>query len=68
MRAGQIETPWSEEQVTLLNQWQRDGRVHPYTCGQRDGHRGDGVLIAKRDGWHCTECDYTQDWAWDPKR
>lgn len=55
-----IEAPWSDEQVANLNRWQTVGYVHEYTCPN------DGLaLIARRDGWHCPGCIYTQTWAYD---
>ncbi|WP_035796419.1 hypothetical protein [Kitasatospora mediocidica] len=59
-------TPWTAEQVTHLNDYQQSGRIHPFTCGQRDQHpNNEGVLVATENGWHCPAdgCDYTQDWA-----
>ena len=69
-----IFAPFTSEQVERLNAWQRDGRVHPFTCG---GDRGDvahvtyadehgterGELVASRDGWTCPVCGYRQNWA-----
>lgn len=58
--------PWTAEQVTHLNAFQRSGRMHPFTCGQRDQHpNSEGVLVATEAGWHCPAmgCDYQQDWA-----
>lgn len=67
--------PWTNEQVAALNAYQQAGVMHPFTCPNRSepGHvcdpewgRGDkGVLRATNDGWVCTGCDYTQDWAHD---
>lgn len=70
-----IEAPWTNEQVAALNEYQRSGRMHPFTCGNRgaEGHRCDpewgggdkGVLRATAAGWICPDCDYTQNWAHD---
>ncbi len=65
-----IKAPWTLEQVTAAIAWQNSPKVHPYTCGNRDGHpldpEGDyGVLVPTEDGWVCRHCDYTQDWAHD---
>ncbi len=65
-----VKAPWTDEQVMSLTAWQNNGYVHPYTCGQRDGHpldpEGDyGVLVPTTDGWVCRHCDYTQEWAHD---
>jgi hypothetical protein len=59
-----VPTPWTDQQVTNANAWQTVRSVHPFTCGQRDDHAGQGVLVAATDGWHCPECDYTQEWAY----
>lgn len=55
-----ITAPWTEEQVTKLNEWQKCGWVHPFTC------TCGGTLVAKQHGWECPAgCDYTQTWAHD---
>ena len=68
---------FTEEQVKELNEYQKSGRFHPYTCGRngknceikvdlknetRDWAK-DGVLIATTNGWVCPCGEYTQDWA-----
>lgn len=58
--AIKIEAPWTPEQVTRLNAFQRVGWFHPFTCGMNTGHR---VLVATPDGWVCPDCAYTQNWA-----
>ena len=45
------------ERLFALNSQQRDGRIHPYTCGNKSSHR---PLIACHDGWRCADCDYRQ--------
>lgn len=70
-----IKTPWTDEQVRALNEYQRKGQFHPMTCG---GNRSDaahkqyatehnepdlGLLVATNDGWKCPVCDYTQNWT-----
>ena len=77
-----VDAPWTEDQVKSLNEFQKSGFVHPFTCGNdkcphpRYEH---SILIAREDGWHCPKCAYTQnwahkfmtDWTWkelDPKR
>lgn len=60
--------PWTAGQVDSLNEYQRSGFGHPYTCPNRDvGHRegvdGRSVLVATEAGWDCPDCAYTQDWA-----
>ena len=66
---------WDQETIEKLNDYQRNGHFHPYTCGS--GNRGDeahrkyadeykdpdwGLLVATENGWKCPVCDYTQDW------
>ena len=64
-----VRAPWNETQVRNLNARQQDEHRHPYTCGTKDKHslllqgNKDTTLVAKADGWHCPNCDYTQDWA-----
>lgn len=61
------QAPWTEEQVINLNDYQKAGVMHPFTCANRgkDGHSLFSTLIANTDGWNCPECDYTQNWAHD---
>lgn len=61
--------PFAPDQVKLLNEYQRLGAMHPFTCGTHS----DTSLVASTDGWTCphseglspidVRCDYTQDWA-----
>ena len=59
-----IRAPWTPEQVATLNRFQREGGMHPFTCGG-DHWLGTPHLEATPDGWLCPypDCDYTQDWA-----
>ena len=57
-----LDAPFTPEQVKGLNEYQKSGRMHPFTCGT-DDCRCD--LIATEKEWVCPECDYTQDWAHD---
>jgi len=65
----EIRPPWTDEQVERLNAYQAAGKMHPFSCPDREepGHEiinGDlGTLTATNDGWVCTGCGYTQDWA-----
>ena len=52
--------PFTQQEVDSLNNWQKLGYVHPFTCGNDSSHR---PLLATTDGWICQDCDYTQDWA-----
>ena len=54
----------TKEEVDALNEYQKSGKFHPYTCG---GNRtdekhldGQGILIATEDGWVCPYCEYRQ--------
>lgn len=65
-----ITAPFSDEQVKELKNWQRNYKVQPLTCPNRDapGHierlnREKGTLVPYRAGWFCLDCDYAQDWA-----
>lgn len=51
--------PWDENQISALIKWQ-NGAGHPYTCGMDSSH---SKLVPSRNGWHCVDCGYTQDWA-----
>lgn len=65
---GKTEAPFVAEQVNSLNDYQRSGVFHPFTCGRdpRSAHSdGEGILVARRDGWMCPDDDYTQTWAHD---
>jgi hypothetical protein len=57
----EVEPIWTGEQVEKLNEWQRAGYVHEFTCG--NDHPQPRTLIATRRGWVCPSCDYTRDWA-----
>lgn len=59
-----LRAPWTPEQVAALNRFQREGGMHPFTCG--GDHESHHVLVATPDGWVCPDrpvCGYTQDWA-----
>ena len=58
-----VEAPWTDQQVIRLNRWQRNERVHGFTCPNE--HEGDRLLIAGNEGWHCPKCAFTQNWAHD---
>ena len=57
-------TPWSEETINRLNEFQKKGTFHPYTCpGDYKVCVNHRELIATRDGWICKCGKYTQKWA-----
>lgn len=58
-----IRAPWTDKQVEALNQWQKGGLFHEFTCP--NSHSEDRTLKATRDGWVCLYCGYRQDWAHD---
>lgn len=63
-----VDAPFTVDQVTSLNEYQRSGVGHPFTCPaleHRGNHSdGEGVLVAVRGGWMCPDGDgYTQTWA-----
>lgn len=70
-----IQPPWAAEQIEALDRYQKNVRVHPYTCGgDRDdeahrryaiqhGQTDFGILVPTENGWACPVCDYKQEWA-----
>jgi len=54
-----VYAPWTDEEVANLENWQKIGIVHPYTCvcGK--------ILKPYRYGWHCNSCNYIQRWCHD---
>lgn len=68
-----IKTPFTQEQVDKLNNYQKSGKFHPYTCSKsfeecevnqmpKDNSK-DGILTATESGWVCPCGKYKQDWA-----
>ncbi|MCP9209524.1 hypothetical protein [Streptomyces cucumeris] len=62
---GKIYAPWSTEEVGTLNRFQREGGMHPFTCGALHGGDQSPALLATPLGWVCPvlACEYTQDWV-----
>lgn len=60
-----VPAPWTQKQVEMLNEYQRAGWMHPFTCGSGSHENVEGILIAKPAGWICPFCDFKQNWAWD---
>jgi hypothetical protein len=72
-----IEAPFTKEQVDKLNNYQKEGVFHPFTCCsppdikecKRINNEGEtyeereGILIATELGWICPCGKYKQDWA-----
>lgn len=71
MASARVEAPFTPQQVEALNRYQHQEFTHPFTCGDREGHRycehgcDFGILRATEAGWVCDDCDYTQNWAFD---
>jgi len=73
----QIFAPFTPEQVEALNEFQKSGIMHPFTCGPskilhepqirhpecEKSKGGEGILIATKDGWVCPCGNFTQNWA-----
>lgn len=55
-----VKAPWDHDQINHANTFQQAGVMHPFTCGVDSSHP---LLVARRSGWRCPTCDYTQDWA-----
>ena len=68
-----IYVPFTDEQVKNLNNFQKNGRIHPFTCCSpedivecRSGEgTSKGLLEATNNGWVCPCGKYTQDWAYE---
>lgn len=62
--AGRIRAPFTTEQVERLNEYQRAGTFHPYTCpGDMPTCIDRRELVATEAGWVCQCGAYRQDWA-----
>ena len=55
-----VDAPFSEDQVRSLNEYQKSGVFHEFTCGTDNCRE---ILIAEKDGWRCPVCGYRQYWA-----
>lgn len=68
-------SPWRDDQVKNLNDYQMKGVFHPFTCDRKSpecevnitprDYSKDGVLIATEEGWVCPCGKYSQKWAHD---
>lgn len=63
-----IHTPFSNEQVENINNYQTKGSYHPFTCCgdngcDRNKQENHGILIAKNEGLICPCGKYKQDWV-----
>lgn len=60
--------PWTDEQVSALNEFQHEANCHPFTCGTHSSPldkepKCQGILVAEPDGWRCPVCGYRQGWC-----
>lgn len=55
---------WTDEQVRHINEFQRSGAFHPFTCNCPHPERNDR-LTAYPDGLRCGHCSYHQTWVHD---
>lgn len=63
-----VTAPFTDEQVSCLNDYQNYGKFHPFTCCSHEGCKrssrpDSGVLIASNEGWSCPCGNWKQDWA-----
>lgn len=73
MSLERMNAPFNDDQVHKLNEFQKTGFFHPFTCCggdidenpdcERQNQKGEGTLIATKDGWICPCGKYTQNWA-----
>ena len=67
-----INAPFTDEQVEKLNEFQNEGKMHPFTCCSpsninkcmRRKRVNEGLLIATNEGWVCPCGKIKQSWAW----
>lgn len=67
VQPGMVDAPpWGRDQVASLAAYQHSGAGHPFTCGNDECREATGgaPLDAVANGWLCSRCGYTQDWAW----
>ncbi len=73
IKNNKITLIFTPEKIKELNEYQQNGKYHPYTCDRnheecevnivpRD-YSKDGVLIATEEGWICPCGKYKQDWS-----
>jgi hypothetical protein len=56
------EAPWTDQEVANINEFQRGGAFHPFTCACPHPQRNDR-LVAHNDGLRCDHCGFTQTWV-----
>jgi hypothetical protein len=62
---ARVLAPFTPAQVENLNGYQHSGAGHEFTCGDGDCREAHGdPLVASAEGWRCSLCGYTQNWAW----
>ncbi len=57
--------PWTAEEIAVLERWQSDRKIHPFTCNgglHWKDHRHDHEvkLVPKPEGLVCPECGRVQ--------
>lgn len=58
------EAPFTEEQISNINAWQKSGFVHQLTCPENDKHPHGEKMFAIEIGMFCPECDgLQQEWV-----
>ena len=75
MNLIQVGAPFNEEQIEIINQYQKRGTFHSLNCcgghsGEQKGcerveGKSEGVLVAKKHGLVCPCGMYTQTWAYN---
>lgn len=76
-----VTAPFTDEQVICINDYQKFGKFHPFTCcspeeisectRKRENHtegeyeKNDGLLLASNNGLTCPCGKYTQDWCYE---
>src|ERR1035437_5728777 len=62
LRFERVFAPFDANMIVVLERYQHDGGLHPYTCPASDEH-GSVRLVPFTDGWRCVRCAYTQAFA-----
>lgn len=64
-----VKAPFTQEQIDNINDYQKGGRFHPFTCMSYNNCKREenkwGELVATRDGLVCPCGKYKQDWVHD---
>lgn len=58
MNFDNVVAPFTDDEVHSLNEFQKCGFLHPFTCECGE------EMVADNAGWLCEKCnDHVQDWA-----